>query len=77
VRYTEEIVQDEGEWSIWEVDGEKDVVSLTSHVDDFSSRRNQASTESMAPRRSPWLTEMGVETALLPKSVVICEAVSG
>ncbi|GAB0141644.1 hypothetical protein EsHS_00002230 [Epichloe bromicola] len=24
VRYTEEIVQDEGEWSIWEVDGEKD-----------------------------------------------------
>ncbi|KAG6013575.1 hypothetical protein E4U43_007229 [Claviceps pusilla] len=23
VRYTEEIVQDEGEWSIWEVDGEK------------------------------------------------------
>ncbi|KAJ4255553.1 SAS complex subunit [Fusarium torreyae] len=24
VRYVEEIVQDEGEWSIWEVDGEKD-----------------------------------------------------
>ncbi|KAH7156924.1 acyl-CoA N-acyltransferase, partial [Dactylonectria macrodidyma] len=24
VRYTEEIVQDDGEWSIWEVDGEKD-----------------------------------------------------
>ncbi|KAF5136920.1 Males-absent on the first protein [Metarhizium anisopliae] len=23
IRYTEEIVQDEGEWSIWEVDGEK------------------------------------------------------
>lgn len=28
VRYVEDIVQDEGEWSIWEVDGEKDVVSL-------------------------------------------------
>lgn len=27
VRYVEEIVQDEGEWSIWEVDGEKDGVS--------------------------------------------------
>ena len=26
-RFTEEVVQDEGEWSIWEVDGEKDVVS--------------------------------------------------
>ncbi|KAF5024923.1 hypothetical protein F66182_3007 [Fusarium sp. NRRL 66182] len=24
IRYVEEIVQDEGEWSIWEVDGEKD-----------------------------------------------------
>ncbi|KAG5660709.1 hypothetical protein KAF25_003315 [Fusarium avenaceum] len=24
IRYAEEIVQDEGEWSIWEVDGEKD-----------------------------------------------------
>ncbi|KJZ77590.1 hypothetical protein HIM_02767 [Hirsutella minnesotensis 3608] len=24
VRYVEEVVQDEGEWSIWEVDGEKD-----------------------------------------------------
>ena len=23
----EEIVKDEGEWSIWEIDGEKDVVS--------------------------------------------------
>lgn len=28
VRYVEEIVQDEGEWSIWEVDGETDGVSL-------------------------------------------------
>lgn len=27
VRHTEEVVQDEGEWSIWEVDGEKDGVS--------------------------------------------------
>jgi hypothetical protein len=27
IRYVEEIVQDEGEWSIWEVDGEKDGVS--------------------------------------------------
>ena len=27
VRYVEEIVTDEGEWSIWEVDGEKDGVS--------------------------------------------------
>ncbi|KAK5995544.1 Males-absent on the first protein [Cladobotryum mycophilum] len=26
VRYVEEIVQDEGEWSIWEVDGEMDVL---------------------------------------------------
>ncbi|KOS17599.1 Males-absent on the first protein [Escovopsis weberi] len=25
-RYVEEIIQDEGEWSIWEVDGEKDVL---------------------------------------------------
>lgn len=29
IRYTEEIVQDEGEWSIWEVDGEKHGVSST------------------------------------------------
>lgn len=28
VRYTEQIVQDEGEWSIWEVDGETDGVSI-------------------------------------------------
>lgn len=28
IRYVEELVQDEGEWSIWEVDGEKDGVSL-------------------------------------------------
>jgi hypothetical protein len=27
VRYTEQIVQDEGEWSVWEVDGEVDGVS--------------------------------------------------
>lgn len=27
IRYVEEVVQDEGEWSIWEVDGEKDGVS--------------------------------------------------
>lgn len=27
MRYVEQIVQDEGEWSIWEVDGEKDGVS--------------------------------------------------
>lgn len=27
VRYTEQIVQDEGEWSVWEVDGELDGVS--------------------------------------------------
>lgn len=27
IRYVEELVQDEGEWSIWEVDGEKDGVS--------------------------------------------------
>jgi hypothetical protein len=30
IRYVEETVQDEGEWSIWEVDGEKDGVSVTS-----------------------------------------------
>ncbi|KAI9147708.1 Histone acetyltransferase [Paramyrothecium foliicola] len=29
IRYIEQVVQDEGEWSIWEVDGEKDGVSLT------------------------------------------------
>lgn len=28
VRYTEQIVQDEGEWSVWEVDGEVDGVSV-------------------------------------------------
>lgn len=27
-KMVEEVVRDEGEWSIWEVDGEKDVVSL-------------------------------------------------
>lgn len=27
VRYTEQVVQDEGEWSVWEVDGEVDGVS--------------------------------------------------
>lgn len=26
IRYVEEVVQDEGEWSLWEVDGEKDVL---------------------------------------------------
>ncbi|TFB07749.1 Males-absent on the first protein [Trichoderma ghanense] len=26
IRYIEEVVQDEGEWSLWEVDGEKDVL---------------------------------------------------
>jgi hypothetical protein len=31
IRYVEEIVQDEGEWSIWEVDGEKDGVSSSLH----------------------------------------------
>jgi hypothetical protein len=29
IRLVEEIVQDEGEWSIWEVDGEKDGVRLS------------------------------------------------
>lgn len=28
VKYIEEVVQDEGEWSIWEVDGEEDAVGL-------------------------------------------------
>jgi hypothetical protein len=28
LRYVEETVEDEGEWSIWEVDGEKDGVSI-------------------------------------------------
>lgn len=31
VRYVEEVVQDEGEWSLWEVDGEQDVVSFFHH----------------------------------------------
>jgi len=30
-RIVEEVVQDQGEWSIWEVDGAKDVVSRLSH----------------------------------------------
>lgn len=33
IRYTEEIVQDEGEWSIWEVDGEKHGVSVLRGMD--------------------------------------------
>lgn len=28
IKYTEEVVIDEGEWSVWEVDGEQDVVSF-------------------------------------------------
>lgn len=32
VRYVEEVVEDEGEWSIWEVDGDKDGVSRTPPV---------------------------------------------
>lgn len=35
VRYVEEMVQDEGEWSIWEVDGETDVVSTLRHLRSF------------------------------------------
>lgn len=44
IRYIEEVVQDEGEWSLWEVDGEKDVVSCRPCVSasfSGSSKTNQ------------------------------------
>ena len=56
VRYVEEIVQDEGEWSIWEVDGEKDGVS---------SIQNGRLPKYNADMQGP---------ALLPESLIVCEA---
>lgn len=40
VKYVEEYVQDEGEWSIWEVDGEKDGVSPDSTTSKYRCQAN-------------------------------------
>lgn len=65
VRYVEEIVQDDGEWSIWEVDGEKDGVSLRSIYYDHSLQLLYGNA---------WLTFVGF-SALLPEPLPFREAI--
>lgn len=52
LRYVEEIVEDEGEWSIWEVDGEKDGVSQ-----DFLTAPITTNTDNITPLRIAFLPE--------------------
>ncbi|KAJ3939773.1 SAS complex subunit, partial [Colletotrichum tropicale] len=58
-RYTEEVVTDEGEWSVWEVDGEQDVVSIYLHPLSHPG----------------YHANIGCYTALLPESVAIRKVV--